>query len=214
MMQSPKYDDSGACVINDFRGFDGDILVVASKDRIQDMLDYRTELSRDIYYHPISKMIDKSMWQLLKVAFQYGCIDIKDIQLGDDLELRHKLQSMVQYDLGAAMFGNRFQFRMVDVSVPLTYYKDLFSMTMGFFESETWQRIEYDADDVNGIYEFLFKHRDNEAVRRKAFIVEPFDYTKKEVMVKTEDGKRQTLRTRLQLEEQDTKYVLFTPKVR
>ena len=99
-----------------------------------------------------------------------------------------------------------------EAGTPLAAYKDLFQMSLGMFDADTWQQRWYTLEDLPQMDDFFFRHRHYPEILEKAFVIEPFDYTGKKIMVKTTSGEVHAIKAELKLEEHSRQYILFTPK--
>jgi hypothetical protein len=171
-------------------------------------------MSRWIYYGNPGKMIDESIRRMLSISFSRGLMTPNELETAGDKQMRMKIQSMVQRDPGASIFGGRYDNQGKPYTdTPLKDCKDLFSMMNGFFNRETWTRRSYAPDRLDMIDEFFFKHRNNKKIMEQAFVVRPFDYTKKTLKVKTVDGRTHTLKCRdIELRPEDSQYILYSPR--
>ncbi len=214
MMFEDLYENSGADVIRSIVGIDDETVVVSDLAPIQQMLDNRAYMAQQIYYGTTGKMIDESIRKLLSISFRRGLLDIEELEHAGDHQLRMKLQSMVQRDPGAAMFGGRYDEQgKLYTDTPLKDCKDLYSMMNGFFNCETWIQYSYSPDELDKIDEFFFRNRNNNKIIEQAFVVGPFDYTKKKLTAKTVDGRMHELKCEnIELRPEDRQHILYTPK--
>jgi hypothetical protein len=214
MMLRPMYKDFGAEVILSIADVEDDTFVVYDIDPLQLMLDNRAKMSQWIYYGNPGKMTDESIRKMLSISFNRGLITPKELETAGDDHMRMKIQSMVQRDPGASIFGGRYDKNGKPYTdTPLKDCKDLFSMMRGFFNKETWTRYSYEPDEQSKIDEFFFRHRNNKKIVEQAFVVKPFDYTKKTLKVKTVDGRTHTLKCKdIELRPEDKQHILYSPK--
>jgi hypothetical protein len=208
MIRKPLYQDNGAGLIQNLAGIDKDkgLLKVEKVELWQDLLEKRAEMMRDVYLHPAHRRQRAAMRQLLQVAINKGHLTLDNIERGVDKDIEMRLQSLVQHDRGAAIFGGR-----EDATPYLREYLELWGLANGEYDPELWQRMMFENQEKMNA--FLYEKLKPEALEQTV-IVTPFDYTKKKlVVVDDERGEEIILKSQnVELRDWDTMHIAYIPK--
>jgi len=210
MIREPKYDDHGKELLTSIEGVDASTghVRVSSLEPWQTLLEDRAQYMQDFVYHPTNKMLEEAKRQLIRIAIQEGHIRTEELVEGHDSELNMRLQSLVQRDPGAAVWGGRKE------STPhLKKYADLYQCSTGVLP-EGWESRSYphESEAYESLYEALKEGRLVDMVKQRV-VVGPFDYTKKKLTVQC-GGEDHTLQAQtVDLREEDKNYIVYAPRM-
>jgi hypothetical protein len=209
MIQRPIYPDNGARLIQSLAGIDKEKnkIIVNDTEPWQQLLEKRAEMMRDVYLNPVHRRQRAAMRHLMQIAIDKGHLTLDEIEKGTDKDIEMKLQSLVQYDPGAAIFGGRNE-----TTPHLREYLELWGLANGELEPETWQVRMF--DDQGSMNKFLYENLGPKELEQTV-IVTPFDYTKKKLSVIEEKSKEEVVlkSQNVELGDWDTKYIAYIPKL-
>ncbi len=207
MLRKQYCSDYGAELISDLRGLDprSGALQVGESYWWQEFLENRAEMMRDIYYHPDNRRLEEAKKQLLRLALKNRLLSTAELIDGRDQQILLKLQSLVQNDPGASRLSGR-----ADSSTPLANTKDLLALALGFFDYHRWHHQQFFSQaeaerslagqPINNI--------------EQSFIVPPFDYRQKQLLIQTPDGEQQIIKSNnVVLRPEDSLFTVYRPKV-
>jgi HD superfamily phosphohydrolase len=203
--------DGGLQYVKDIQGINPDkgLLIIKTPELWQSLLEFRAMMMKDIYLHPLNKIAEEALRQLMRLALEENLITLDEIAEQTDMYIRLRLQSHIQHDPGAAKMSGRS-----DKAPQLEDYKGLYDLTMGF-DQESWDHRLYDtrAEAEDFLYS---KYRFTPEVIKQSLIVNPIDYTAKTLtfLIETPQGlQEQTFQARdTKLRETDKKYMVYTPR--
>jgi len=208
MIKLPILPDQGAVLIKDLSGVDKKegCLVVKDPKLWQMFLEVRAEMMKEVYLNPINRRQRGAMRHLMQIAINQDHLSLEDIEKGTDQSVEMRLQSLVQYDPGAAIFGNRQE------NAPhLKKYIELWGLAHGEFSPELWNRRMFDSRKE--LEKYLFDNVKPDQLEQTV-VVEPQDYTRKKLPVVDEKtGEKKVLKSHeVELRDWDTKYIAYIPK--
>ncbi|MFA6193849.1 MAG: HD domain-containing protein [Parcubacteria group bacterium] len=208
MIQRPIYPDNGASLIQSLAGIDKEKnkIVVSGIEPWQELLERRAEMMRDVYLNPVHRRQRAAMRHLMQTAINKGHLTLDEIKEGTDKDIEMKLQSLVQYDPGAAIFGGRNE-----TTPHLSEYLELWGMANGEFDPEIWEFRKF--DDQQSLKKFLYEKMGPKTIEQTV-IVSPMDYTKKKLTVIKEASKKEMIlkSQNVELDDWDTNYIAYIPK--
>lgn len=208
MIQNPLYPGNGASLVQSLAGIDKEKnrIIISDVEPWQDLLEKRAEMMRDVYLHPAHRRQRAAMRHLMQIAINQGHLTLDEIEKGADKDIEMKLQSLVQHDPGAAIFGGR-----EETAPHMKEYLELWGMAIGDFEPDIWQTRMFDSQE--SLNRFLYDNIDPRALEQTV-VVSPMDYTKKKVVAIDEKNREEVvLRSKnVELRDWDTKYIAYIPK--
>lgn len=208
MIRKPIYKDNGASFIRDLQGIEKKrgLVRVGNTNLWQELLEKRAEMMRDVYLHPAHRRQRAAMRHLMQIAINKGHLTLSEIEQGVDKDIEMKLQSLVQYDRGAAIFGGR-----ENTTPYLREYLELWGLANGEYDPELWQRRMFESQGKTDA--FLYENISPKALDQTV-IVTPFDYTQKKLAVLDEkSGEKRILKSQnVELRDWDTMHIAYIPK--
>lgn len=212
IVKRPLYKNQGAELISDLRRIDKEkeLIVIGTLEKWQQLLENRAIMMRDIYLHPDNRRNRAATRVLLEIAAKKKLLLFEKVIKGNDEDIEMNLQSLVQFDPGAAFLAGKtgnFPF--------LEEYKDIWGLRYGPIDSDEWEVKMFETKGK--MFEYLSEVIPQDLIMEaleQTVIVSPFDYTRKEITVLPEGSENPvTLKAKgVELRKEDIQYTVYIPR--
>lgn len=211
-VRKPIFEDQGAELISNLRGIDKErgLLIVESPELWRQVLEKRAEMMRDVYLHPLNRRNRAATRVLIEMAAKYKCIPLEQIVKGTDMNIELNIQSLVQFDPGAALMAGKTRNDPI-----LEDYNNIWGLRYGPVDSDEWEAKMFATKGEMSEYisNVVLQELIVEALEQ-TIIVSPFDYTQKKITVLPEGSEKTvTLKAEgVNLRKEDTQYTVYIPR--